>query len=247
VNPAFYMFGTYHHLVTALHPHNVAILCIDKYLNAGITGDPKHPRALRASAEKDALLDAVAHELKVAKAPVSFTIDGQAIQRGHIQRVFSGKGSPSQIRTAMWLATRVKRTTPEGVDDYCDKFVGLDCNGFVGNFWGGDGNTEIDFYDKGRRTDPAKITTGDALVFYNRGAGTPFHIAVVEEARLSADQKKVSVRAVQSAGLEKGLELVDWGEQTLERDVHKSLFYTRHAGSQIVFFAEGPPKGTPNV
>lgn len=246
MNPSLYMWGTYHHLIAPLHQDRMGLVRIDRYLNAGITGNPKHPRAVLAHAEKDALLGAIAHEIKAPRAPLSFTLDGRMFHRGDIQRVFSGKGSPAQIRTTLWLATRLSRATPDTIRDYCDKFVGLDCNGFVGNYWGGDGNTEIDYYDKGRRKDAKQIAVGDALIFFVRGSSTPFHIAVVEEAHLSLDGKRVGLTAVQSAGLEKGLEQIDFGEHTLETDNQKHLFYTRK-GTQVVYFAEGPPKGSPNA
>ena len=47
---------------------------------------------------------------------------------------FYGKGSPEDCQLAAQLAVLVKRTSKEQLPRYCDKNMGLDCNGFVGNY-----------------------------------------------------------------------------------------------------------------
>jgi hypothetical protein len=54
-------------------------------------------------------------------------------------RVFEGKGSPDAIRQALRLAHLLGligvKGTPEGdMKRWCRDFIGLDCNGFVGNY-----------------------------------------------------------------------------------------------------------------
>lgn len=52
----------------------------------------------------------------------------------HIAAPFYGKGSPEDCQLAAQLAVLVKRTSKEQLPRYCDKNMGLDCNGFVGNY-----------------------------------------------------------------------------------------------------------------
>jgi hypothetical protein len=55
-------------------------------------------------------------------------------------QAFSGKGSPEDVQLTLQLAARC-RIAPNGMQQYCDELVdpkyprlGLDCNGFVGNY-----------------------------------------------------------------------------------------------------------------
>jgi len=52
----------------------------------------------------------------------------------HIAAPFFGKGSPEDCQDAAQLAVLMKRTSNEHLPRYCDKHMGLDCNGFVGNY-----------------------------------------------------------------------------------------------------------------
>jgi len=52
----------------------------------------------------------------------------------HIVAPFYGKGSPEDCQIAAQLAVLMKRTSMEHLPRYCDKHLGLDCNGFVGNY-----------------------------------------------------------------------------------------------------------------
>lgn len=57
-----------------------------------------------------------------------------------LMSVHSGKGSPEEIAAALHLVARYKlydkaiADQAAGVRDYCDKYIGLDCNGFAGNY-----------------------------------------------------------------------------------------------------------------
>ena len=102
--------------------------------------------------------------------------------------VHSGKGSPEEIAIALHLVSRYKlydkiyATDPAaGVRDYCDRYIGLDCNGFVGNYARAIGkakvpNTPIGSYapDKARRTRIEDVQANDVLVWPDFG-----HIAVI--------------------------------------------------------------------
>ena len=52
----------------------------------------------------------------------------------HAVAPFWGKGSPEDCQIAAQLAVLMKRTTKERLARYCDQYMGLDCNGFVGNY-----------------------------------------------------------------------------------------------------------------
>lgn len=56
-------------------------------------------------------------------------------------QAFSGKGSPEDVQLTLQLAARCGVVAPGGLQQYCDERVdpnyprlGLDCNGFVGNY-----------------------------------------------------------------------------------------------------------------
>jgi hypothetical protein len=56
-----------------------------------------------------------------------------------LKRCFMGKGSPSEIKDALRLAARfnrLKATNCPNLDAYAKKFLGLDCNALVGNYFG---------------------------------------------------------------------------------------------------------------
>jgi hypothetical protein len=243
--PSVYAKWTYLNMVVGLEDDSLSMVSIDRYLNAGITGDSSHPRAVRAGQEKDGLLGAIAGELKVAHTPHVFQIGGWTVNRHDIQMTFAGKGSPTQIRDTLWLASYFKRVSSKTIKTYCERYIGLDCNGFAGNFWGIDSNTPIDSYDTGRRKELAAVSVGDALVFYNKGGTSPFHLAVVDEVQIRG--AKLSLTIVQSAGLEQGLHVDSIGDQTIQKDAKGNLFFTRKGDTQLAFFAAGPAKQKPNV
>lgn len=77
--------------------------------------------------------------------PAAFTIgrDGRidGDEQFHAQsviRTYAGKGSPNEIWDTLRLAWLCGRIGPGAytVKDYVSKFIGTDCNGFVGNFLG---------------------------------------------------------------------------------------------------------------
>jgi hypothetical protein len=221
-------------------------VAIQKYLNAGITTNTSYKRANVANAEKDVLLGAIAKELKVKGVPsLDFMIDGVKIHRFNVQKVFYGKGSPDQIDTAIWLASRYGRVTRTNIQKWCDDNLGLDCNGFVGNFWGADPENPISWYDVGRRKNtPLGIYVGDALVSYNKVQDTtPFHIAVVEN--VTSISNPAELQITQSAGLEKGVHTanVSWKWKTNP----KGDLYFLTEDNFVVYPCDGPPRYNPNL
>jgi hypothetical protein len=260
-----YADSAYLNLKATLDDGTPATAKIDRYLN----NDAKYkgyPRNVNADKAKDALLNAIARELKLATwAPgLVFTLDGVTYDRLKLQRVFSGKGSPEGIRNVLLLASRYKHTDAATVREYCTKNIGLDCNGFACNFWGTSADWEIGKYDVNRRTAVADIVAGDAMIFYHRGgngaaAPPPFHIAVVDEVNVIGDKFQVIV--AQSAGedvgnakMDQGLTRFDYGTLTPQHLPAKpgpGALYADTTADGVpntrVFFAAAPTKGKSNV
>lgn len=96
--------------------------------------------------EKDRLVSAVSDYFKsnVKKDP-GFTLDlvvngapfssTYAQMAAHIAAPFSGKGSPEDCQVAAQLAVITRRTSKEHLQLYCDQYLGIDCSGFVGNYF----------------------------------------------------------------------------------------------------------------
>jgi hypothetical protein len=173
---------------------------------AGAKPDPKEVEAFLTPAE--ALIREVGpvrakqildEERKAAKAIVeAHRAVGKAVHLANVEvlrgvrdtlmGVHSGKGSPEEIAIALHLVARYKlydkiyaSDPAAGVRDYCDKYIGLDCNGFVGNYARATGrakvpNTPIGSYapDKVRRTRIEDVKADDVLVWPDNG-----HIAVI--------------------------------------------------------------------
>ncbi|MGE3166794.1 MAG: hypothetical protein AB7O52_17965 [Planctomycetota bacterium] len=138
--------------------------------------------------------------------------------------VFSGKGSPEQIGTALRYVPLYREAILRKYPQYecskllgkcspeqpqamlqavCDKYIGLDCNGFVGNFVHGvdpklapaAGNTGIGTYWS-KRTTVRKtlddICTLDIVIWRD------YHIAIVDNYQWVGDQWRFSI--AQSTG-----------------------------------------------
>jgi len=112
------------------------------------------------------------------------------IQKSAIVRAFVGKGSLEDIQLALdaGIATDKIDTDLVSIQKVCDDCIGLDCNGFVGNYFkqlgmvGSDGhyNANTDpstFAARGiKRTAVAEVVKDDVLLW----PGSPQHIAVVD-------------------------------------------------------------------
>ena len=70
--------------------------------------------------------------LRVNSVPVEFPSVDQMLRR--VVSPFYGKGSPEDCQIVLQLAVLLGEATREGLQRYCDSHLGLDCNGFVGNY-----------------------------------------------------------------------------------------------------------------
>jgi hypothetical protein len=252
MNPADYA-ENYLHFAPELYD-GVVEVPIDKYLNAGITGKndktphPNDYRANRAIGEKDQLLGAIKQDLKIhGHIPPLFQVEGYLFKLLDVVMPFFGKGSPSNLRDVFWLASKYKRVTAATARDYSTKYLGLDCNGFVGNFWGINPSTPIESYDKNRRRQFDDVDVGDALIFYHKGTThNPYHIATINQVEFinTTNEKTPSLSfwITQSAGLEDGVRttLADW---KLSKTAHGDVVH--ETANTTVYIVAGPEKGTP--
>jgi len=85
--------------------------------------------------EKDLLVNKLDQEVRETGGLKMIDVDRQ--HRGMISRAFYGKGTPEDCTTALKYALRYGRTTPDRLQSYCDQvaLIGLDCNGFVNNYF----------------------------------------------------------------------------------------------------------------
>jgi hypothetical protein len=61
-------------------------------------------------------------------------IDGLPIDKTAISMTFVGKGMPDDIRQTLRLAVRHGLAQKGELQKFCNNYIGLDCNGFVGNY-----------------------------------------------------------------------------------------------------------------
>jgi hypothetical protein len=140
-----------------------------------------------------------------------------------IKRAFIGKGSPAEMRDTLRLAYRCGRIGHgkpyNSLKDYALRFLGLDCNGFAGNYHGispalgvpiwangpgtfkagenGWGKAEVasaPFFPLKARTDTRAVTTGDVLVTFKEGGYK--HVALVDDVQW-VDSQRVNWRVVE--------------------------------------------------
>lgn len=96
-------------------------------------------------------------------------------------RPYVGKGSPDEIRLALRLAVGfgLVKDTKAAIQDYCDKYIGLDCSGFAGNYLGNGltGKKALEFAPPGTRLGYLeRVKSGTAIVWQNGK-----HVALVDE------------------------------------------------------------------
>jgi hypothetical protein len=115
--------------------------------------------------------------------PETFDIFQYVYLRNNLSRVFLGKGAPDEIQDCLWLMDRLGLVDNMTVNWYCDTCLGIDCGGFVANYWGFGrpeaGNTmpvgwagmlPRDFWEgnaQNRRRHRSQVDTGDAAIFFS--------------------------------------------------------------------------------
>ncbi len=109
-----------------------------------------------------------------------------AIGLRSINRVYDGKGSPGEIQGVLRLLVQCKLVDATTLASYCDTTLGVDCGGFVANYWGfgmpagnklvegEDGMIPRTFWDSHQAMQRKLITDvqpGDAIIFFEQYDG----------------------------------------------------------------------------
>jgi hypothetical protein len=66
----------------------------------------------------------------------AFTVQGEQFLRTSLYRVYIGKGAPNEIQDAIWLASLAGLVDVGTLAAYANDNLGIDCGGFVANYWG---------------------------------------------------------------------------------------------------------------
>jgi hypothetical protein len=252
---------------TVLDNDQIVTIRIDKYLQNN--GSTRNKNGLAA---KDAIIGAMVAETKTSWAAHTFNIDGWLVGKVDVACVFMGKGSPAEIANAVWLASRYglilidpKRKNHSGVrtrtfTEFCDDCVGLDCNGFVNNFFSFSRDKSIDTYDvgypKARRQSVDEVKANDVLIFIEEDdaaaknvksgqpGGTSYkHIALVDTAT-PVDKDQLQLTLAQSSGGDLGLHVST--DVKKFANYGKGIFFasgSRHAYAVPPPAGAGKPKG----
>jgi len=109
-------------------------ISIDQYLSGKWTDEADHLidaciDDLRKQKKKDP-----DYQLTVTVKGKSVGIDNESLLRRVLHYAFEGKGSPEDCQVGAQLAVLRGRTTKANLQNYCNANMGLDCNGFVGNY-----------------------------------------------------------------------------------------------------------------
>jgi hypothetical protein len=108
-----------------------------------MTWDANHPNNQTAS---DALLGKLWEHFKQKGAtltvhvkPVSGGVEHSELDTWqetwyYARKAFFGKGCPEEVQITLQLAERFGLLKGGTLQEYCDQYLGLDCNGFVGNY-----------------------------------------------------------------------------------------------------------------
>ena len=194
----------YHHLrisymdsQSGLLLANSVVINVHRYNNAGIARRRANFR------EKSQLVQRVRRELR--RAGGLTLIDVESNDRSQIAKAFYGKGSPEDFAVTLGHALRYRRTTPAGLQNYCDNQarLGLDCSGFVNQYFmllglvpGPQGIGITTYESQGTvRTNPGEIQAHDVLIWQG---GQYRHIAVIDHLIPGSDPLQFAV--VESSG-----------------------------------------------
>jgi hypothetical protein len=151
---------------------------VRNYLQSG-----KGSQSMNAGVAYGRLTAALVARLKLRGVlPDVFTLEGDQYVSKSLWRVFNGKAAPDEIQSALWLASLCALVDFSTLSSYTDTNLGVDCGGFVANYWGIGHPTTTDLNPTGvtgikprtiwemnrglRRDQASSIQEGDAAVFF---------------------------------------------------------------------------------
>jgi hypothetical protein len=215
------------------------------HLNAEIKAESKLEKAENKAAS-DGIVGAPLHII-AAKLHHAFK-QGMTDAKPSIAGVHMGKGSPEYIALTLSLVARYKLYDKSldaklGVTKYCNDFIGLDCNGFVGNYAREIGSqltasTYIGTFAPAakRRTKLEDVEANDVMVWPDYG-----HITIIDSigpVTKAADGKPArEARVVEStafAGLGNGRDGLQNSLYAIRSvDAHKKFAIERPKGGKV--------------
>jgi hypothetical protein len=267
MSPSDYVIA-YLNVPVSFDSGGIATLSIKNYLQEGLG-----TQSQRAHVAQTALFSAIARDQKISGTlPAEFDIDGTTVVRNSLRRVFMGKGAPDEIQTALWLASKYNLVDNSTCWSYCDKNLGIDCGGFVANFWGigkpVSGANEPQGWsgfkprtlwnlNRGLRRDtPDSIQIGDAAVFFRKvqsnnpdmAGSEAFHIAIVSNISPGNSSDQWNIWVAESSGEVRnnganGVHERQLGDGTLTLRQAVGLAYYENPNKIRCYFVG--PNGTP--
>lgn len=110
------------------------VASVRNYLQSG--KPPQSARAAQAYSKLLAALPRVAGLPAGKPLPNVFEVQDDKYVTPSLWRVYNGKGAPNEIQDALWLASLCGLVDESNLSAYTDSNLGIDCGGFVANYWG---------------------------------------------------------------------------------------------------------------
>jgi len=252
IRPENYL-SNYHDMIVQFDDNSMQRMKLRLYVS-GTGGDPWNARK--------PIINGLIKETKAAGKSADWTSKEFVVKEGVMEytipmmtiiHAYTGKASPSEISDAVWMAHRFgqisnpknHKSGAKPLQTYADNFLGLDCNGFVGNYFGLDPNTSIKTYQVKRRKNISDIKANDVLCWYRdwKSSKQWGHIALIDT---------IYKRGENSIAFK----MVDWGvgaqdkhvkdrTKTLKKDADGSLYFEQKEddGTALVYIC--PPPGAP--
>jgi hypothetical protein len=159
---------------------------IINYLKANNDGSPPDGGVAR-----DEVLRKIAAVTKIPGVTTlrTFNYDDYDYINNSIRRCFIGKGCPWEIQETLQIASQVGLFATKSLRSFCLDKLGVDCGGFVANYWGEacphmndvgplgwNGMAPRYFWETGRsrrRPRASEVRMGDAVIFFEGNLANP--------------------------------------------------------------------------
>jgi hypothetical protein len=156
------------------------VVQVRNYLQSGL--GTQASRAAGAYAKLLGALPKVAGVPAGRALPAVFEVKGDKYVSTSLWRAYNGKGAPDEVQNAIYLASVCGLVNESTLNNYVDSNLGIDCGGFVANYWGigrpdvttpnPNGATGFKprtiwgMYPKQQRKAASEIQADDAAVFF---------------------------------------------------------------------------------
>ncbi len=179
----------YQNLRVRLHNGNCTRVSIHRYRNLNME-DPDHSAMPGFTEGKSQVFRPLRQRASRIHGTDSYRAEytdntGQAIgseefDLSRLARVFAGWGDPIEIGQVLRLAVWCGAIAPvTALQSFCDRFIGLDCSGFCGNYYGGRLRgcrpSEYLAFQEIRSLD--RVRQGNAIVWHG---GAVDHVAAID-------------------------------------------------------------------